>query len=137
MSKRVTDFFKRSKKTQNEESINVQDQEDTVVEEETALTVSEEPSPSGTCVPGEQQGNDIAKQSYEQFRPPSNFSFPKTKVGSRLRSCQYQWFDQYKWLHYDTKYDPFFIYVSRFCLLNLAFSNVLRSHYVSWPSKFR
>ena len=113
MSKRVTDFFKRSNKRQCETSSNVEGQEEAVVEVEIASTVIEEPSPSSTCVRGEQEENAIATQSYEQFRPPSNFSFPKTKVGSRLRSCQYQWFDQYRWLHYDTKYD--LLYVSNIC----------------------
>ena len=33
--------------------------------------------------------------------PPKSFVFPKTKTGLRTRSCQHQWFDQFRWLHYD------------------------------------
>ena len=36
-------------------------------------------------------------------RPTKTFTFPKTKIGDRNRSCQHQWFEQFPWLIYDTK----------------------------------
>ena len=36
------------------------------------------------------------------YHPPKEFIFPKTKIGSRNRSCgQHKWFNDYLWLHYD------------------------------------
>ena len=36
------------------------------------------------------------------YHPPKEFIFPKTKIGSRNRSCgQRKWFNDYPWLHYD------------------------------------
>ena len=37
------------------------------------------------------------------FHPPTTFCFPKTKIGSRERSCQSTWFQKFPWLHYDTR----------------------------------
>ena len=39
------------------------------------------------------------------FKPPENFSFPKTRIGQRERHCQYNWFKNYQWLHYDVQKD--------------------------------
>ena len=39
------------------------------------------------------------------FHPGKSFKFPKTKFGARERSCQYSWFDSYKWLHYTEEND--------------------------------
>ena len=36
------------------------------------------------------------------YHPLKNFLFPKTRFGSRNRSCQHSWFDNYPWLHYGT-----------------------------------
>ena len=36
-------------------------------------------------------------------RPPKTFTFPKTIIGGRNRSCQHQWFIQFPWLIYETK----------------------------------
>lgn len=36
-------------------------------------------------------------------RPAKTFTFPKTKIGERNRSCQHKWFEQFPWLIYDTK----------------------------------
>ena len=36
------------------------------------------------------------------YHPPKEFIFPKTKIGSRNRSCgQHKWFNDYPCLHYD------------------------------------
>ena len=36
------------------------------------------------------------------YHLPKEFIFPKTKIGSRNRSCgQHKWFNDYPWLHYD------------------------------------
>ena len=34
-------------------------------------------------------------------QPSSSFTFPKTAFGKQNRSCQHQWFSDYKWLDYD------------------------------------
>lgn len=47
---------------------------------------------------------EVAHNSYKQFRPPENFNFPKKKIGQRERSCHYHWFQKYKWLHYEERY---------------------------------
>lgn len=39
----------------------------------------------------------------EQFHPPTDYIFPKTKCGDKLRSCQAHWFKSFPWLHYDEK----------------------------------
>ena len=44
------------------------------------------------------------------YHPPKNFVFPKTKFGSRYRSCQYKWFNDYTWLHYDLEKDHVFCF---------------------------
>ena len=40
-----------------------------------------------------------------RFRPNENFKFPGTKIGERRRRCQHQWFDDFKWLHYNNDKD--------------------------------
>ena len=34
-------------------------------------------------------------------QPSPTFSFPQTTFGKQQRSCQSQWFSEYKWLDYD------------------------------------
>ena len=63
--------------------------------------------------------NDVAKESssnsVEQYHPPENFQFPKIKIGNRERHCQYQWFNNFNWLHYDAKKDSVFCY---YCMIH-------------------
>ena len=33
------------------------------------------------------------------YRPPKSYAFPKTAIGNQEQPCQYQWFEDYKWLH--------------------------------------
>lgn len=40
----------------------------------------------------------------EPFHPPSNFKFKVTDN----RTCHYNWFEEWKWLHYDEKKDSVF-----------------------------
>ena len=49
------------------------------------------------------------------FQPPENFSFPKTRIGQRERHCQYRWFKNYKWLHYDVQKDSVFCF---YCMVH-------------------
>ena len=51
------------------------------------------------------------------YRPPKSYAFPKTAIGNRERPCQYQWFEDYKWLHYDERKDCVFCY---FCIKHQA-----------------
>ena len=44
----------------------------------------------------------------EPFHPPKGFTFPRTTFGSRSRSCQYQWFENFDFLHYDIEKDAIF-----------------------------
>ena len=41
---------------------------------------------------------------------PSKILFPKIKFGSRNRSCQHNWFDNYLSLHYDIEKDCVFCF---------------------------
>ena len=49
--------------------------------------------------------NNVGKDSFVQFRPDKSFKFPKTTIGNRNRRCQHQWFEDFKWLHYDMERD--------------------------------
>ena len=49
----------------------------------------------------------------ERHYPPKEFIFPKTKIGSRNRSCgQHKWFNDYPWLHYDLDKNKVFCFYS-------------------------
>ena len=41
----------------------------------------------------------------EPFQPDSKFQFPKRSFGQRERPAQLQWFEKFKWLHYDLQTD--------------------------------
>ena len=45
------------------------------------------------------------------FHPGNSFKFPKTKFGSRERSCQSSWFESYKWLHYNQENDSVMCFI--------------------------
>ena len=47
----------------------------------------------------------------EPFHPGKKIIFPKKKNGSRLRSFQAQWIEDYPFLHYDVGKDALFCYV--------------------------
>ena len=51
------------------------------------------------------------------YRPPKSYAFPKTAIGNQEQPCQYQWFEDYKWLHYYEKKDCMFCY---FCIKHQA-----------------
>ena len=38
-----------------------------------------------------------------QYRHDNKFQFPKSTIRKRERCCQHQWFEDFKWLHYDIK----------------------------------
>ena len=44
----------------------------------------------------------------EPFHSSVSFAFPKRKFGSRYRSCQSQWFQEFTFLHYDVEIDAVF-----------------------------
>ena len=37
------------------------------------------------------------------FHPQTEYVFPKSRSGDKLRSCQAHWFIKFPWLHYDEK----------------------------------
>lgn len=39
------------------------------------------------------------------FHPQTEYVFPKSRSGDKLRSCQAHWFIKFPWLHYDEKND--------------------------------
>ena len=45
-----------------------------------------------------------------QYRQKADFRFPKRIIGNRERPCQHQWFDEFKWFHYDIRKDAVFCY---------------------------
>ena len=92
MNKRLTDnFIKKSEPEQNIEYCESEKEKTDVEQPLSSLT--EEPLTSNS-----------SNEEYKQFQPPPNFSFPKSKVGTRTRSCHYHWFTKYQWLHYDRVY---------------------------------
>ena len=46
--------------------------------------------------------------SLAQYCPQESFQFPKSLIGKRELRCQHQWFNQFKWLHYDARNDSVF-----------------------------
>ncbi len=60
----------------------------------------------------------------EPFHPDKKFVFPKKKYGSRLRSCQAHWFEDYPFLHYDVGKDALFCHV---CVKAVAEKKMLTS----------
>ena len=51
-----------------------------------------------------------AENFIAHFRPEKSFEFPKSKFGNRDRRCQHQWFQDFKWLHYDVRRDCVFCF---------------------------
>ena len=87
-SKRVTDFFKRKEpESRKEVNSNLQ-------------TVEQTKQPKLN----DKQEEEIVINDGEIFQPPRNYKFPKTKIGTRDRSCQQHLFDDFPWLHYDERY---------------------------------
>lgn len=51
--------------------------------------------------------NNQLSTKITQFIPRKTFSFPKNE---KKRSCQHDWFNSHKWLHYDAQEDKVFCY---------------------------
>ena len=67
--------------------------------------VSSEINPSITIETEIEQPSEESKvEIVKQFRPPANFKFPSKKLGTGKnqcnRSCQAEWFEKWKFLHY-------------------------------------
>ena len=56
------------------------------------------------CDKIEQPSNESEIRIVEQYHPPSNFKFPSKKIGTGKnqwsRSCNANFFEKWKWLHY-------------------------------------
>ena len=89
--KKMTDFFKRT----TEQGIQPQ----------STKTTSEEAQFTETAANPKEVVSDFDQADVNDgpFHPPSTFCFPKTKSGSRERSCQFTWFEKFPWLHYDSR----------------------------------
>ena len=59
------------------------------------------------------------------YQPKQGFSFPKTKVGCKYRSCQSSWFESYPWLHYDQKNDCLLCFI---CVTQEKKGNLRNEH---------
>ena len=62
--------------------------------------------------------------SDKPFHPGKNFSFPKRKFGSRNRSCQSKWFENFPFLHYNVEKDALFCH---FCMKAVEQKKILKS----------
>ena len=51
---------------------------------------------------GEKNEETVIEEG-EHFHPSKDFKFPKSKQGTRERSCQKNWFNDFPWLHYDKR----------------------------------
>lgn len=60
----------------------------------------------------------------EAFHPTRTFVFPRRKFGARERSCQWQWFQDYPFLHYDVAKDAVFCHT---CCLAVEQKKILNS----------
>ena len=89
----IKSYFKSVEKIpENRPNDLINDQNDNVNK---ATDVPEKTSNSDKLV---HEVNDIAEQPNQ---PGSSFIFPKSAFGKQYRSCQFQWFKEYKWLEYD------------------------------------
>ena len=68
-----------------------------------SITIETEIVPKA-CDIIEQPSDESKVEIVEQFRPPANFKFPSKKIGTgknqKNRSCQPEWFEKWKFLHY-------------------------------------
>ena len=101
MSKKLTEFFTVIKKKNTAERDETRNNEHTTA----ANSTPDEPSVEICDKP---------------FHPPENYTFPKSNIGKRERSCQASWFAKFPWLHYDERY----MYISHRIILC-----VCKNHY--------
>ena len=85
MSKKLTNFFKSTK-------------EQNVTNEEQRADLNEKSPPLS-------DNKACYDTEGEIFQPNKNYTFPKTLIGKRERSCQANWFEKFSWLHYDKRYE--------------------------------
>ena len=86
-NRKITDIFKVAQK-----------------KDKSSSDVSSVSTTSTSTAEPEEVPSSSAASTVLPYRPPKSFTFPKTKIGDRSRSCQHQWFDEFPWLHYDTRY---------------------------------
>ena len=104
-SKSILSFFKKPVNTVNNGA------DDVVNIPESSCAVSHVNSENSENV-----SSNCCSLPEKPYHPSKQFVFPKTKL-TRNRSCQYNWFDNYPWLHYDIdKYCVFCFY----CMKNVS-----------------
>ena len=112
MSKSILSFFKKSDTNSgsNVESVNNPDDASYV---NSVNNINH--NDAHTSVNSNNSGPSLTHSSI--YRPPKSYAFPKTTIGNRERPCQCQWFEDYKWLHYDERKHCVFCY---FCIKHQA-----------------
>lgn len=63
------------------------------------------------CLKAQDSDSDYPEPE-SQHRPAKNFKFPSRTFGvkQRQRSCVQEWFEKFKWLHYDIRTDVVLCY---------------------------
>ena len=104
MSRKLTDFFQSCPK-----QVQKRIEKDNSKEISNSLNKEKPSECSSLTIPD----CSTSLSQFVQFKPPTNFSFPKTKYDARERSCQVSWFDKFPWLHYGTRlvYSVYFVLV--------------------------
>ena len=111
MSQSILSFFKKSNTNSgsNVESVNNRDDASYV---NSVNNINH--NDTHTSVNGNNSGPSLTHSSI--YHPPKSYAFPKT-TRNREQPCQYQWFEDYKWVHYDEGKDCMFCY---FCIKHQA-----------------
>ena len=107
MSRKVTDFFKQVNEALEKEN-NIVGESHHLQDQGGEENRSNNPLP---CPKLENVTPVISDSVLEAFHPPLQFSFPKTKFCTRERSCQVNWFQRFKWLHYDMRLGVYYYQV--------------------------
>lgn len=101
----ITQFFKPSSTT----TAKVPKNDTSKVPVEEAI-----PSTSSNSITIESRSGETASPvTHQPYHPDMSFQFPSTMIGSQKRSCHWQWFKKYPWLHYSVEKDSVTCYVCR------------------------
>ena len=116
MQKSIQSFFKKSNATSSESSHPVhskqRDSVDNEIYDETVNNDNDSVNSVNT-LNSEESAYMETDKTIVQYRPNKEFKFPQSDIGKRKRRCQYQWFQDFSWLHYDVKKDCVFCF---YCL---------------------
>lgn len=131
-SKQITEFFARSCESASSSSANNESNNEDIAE---SASQNQLHHPFTFSSPlNLNQGSPAIGIRDKPFHPGKGFKFPKTKFGSRERSCQCSWFESYKWLHYNQENDSVmcFICATEEKKGNLRSERMKEFAYISW-----